>query len=66
MKVTVFGELLLLLAIGALAYFMYVQQAQLVELELELDKVRGAFSPVPAAEGVPGGPAAAAEAVSSA
>lgn len=55
MKVTVFGELLLLVGIGALAYFLYVQQAQLVELELELDRVRGSLGatlpPVPVAEG---------------
>lgn len=54
MKVTVFGELVLLIGIAALAWFMYLQQAQLLELELELDRMRGAvgavFPPVPAAD----------------
>lgn len=43
MKATVTAELLLLLAIAAVAYLLYVQQQQLADLELELDKVRGAI-----------------------
>jgi hypothetical protein len=53
MKATLTGELLLLVGVLALAYFLYVQQGQLVELELELDRMRGALGatlpPVPVA-----------------
>ena len=42
MKATVTAELLLLVAIAAVAYLLYVQQQQLADLELELDRVRGA------------------------
>jgi hypothetical protein len=53
MKATVMGEVLLLVGLLAVAYLVYIQQAQLVELELELDKLRGAVGatlpPVPAA-----------------
>lgn len=54
MKASIAGELLLLIGLAALAYFLYVQQGQLVELELELDRMRGAvgavFPPVPVAD----------------
>lgn len=54
MKASIVGELLLLVGVLAVAYFVYVQQSQLVELELELDRMRGAIGatlpPVPLAE----------------
>jgi hypothetical protein len=46
-----FGEAVLLIGLAAIAYFLWVQQSQLVELELELDKLRGVFPPVPVADG---------------
>jgi hypothetical protein len=49
MKATLYGELLLLVGLLAVAYLLYVQQEQLVTVELELDRLRGAFAPVPAA-----------------
>ena len=53
MKASIAGELLLLVGLLAVAYLLYVQQEQLVNLELELDKVRGALGatlpPVPVA-----------------
>lgn len=52
MKASLAGELLLLVGLLAVAYLLYVQQEQLVSMELELDKVRGALgatAPVPAA-----------------
>lgn len=53
MKASLAGELLLLVGLLAVAYLLYVQQEQLVTLELELDKVRGALgvtaAPVPVA-----------------
>lgn len=53
MKASIAGELLLLVGLLALAYLLYLQQDQLVTLELELDKVRGALGatvpPVPVA-----------------
>lgn len=42
MKASATAELLLLVAIAALAYLLYVQQNQLADLELEVDRVRGA------------------------
>jgi hypothetical protein len=52
-KASVAGELLLLVGLLAVAYLLYVQQGQLVELELELDRMRGAVGshlpPVPVA-----------------
>jgi hypothetical protein len=52
-KATLTGEVLLLVGVLALAYFLWVQQGQLVELELELDRMRGslgvAVPPVPVA-----------------
>jgi hypothetical protein len=60
MKAAVLGEILLVVGLLALAYLLYVQQEQLAELELEIDRVRGAIGatlpPVPAADG--GGAAA--------
>jgi hypothetical protein len=44
MKATVMGEVLLLVGLLAVAWLVYVQQAQMVELELELDKIRGALA----------------------
>ena len=44
MKATVMGEVLLLVGLLAVAWLVYVQQEQLVELELELDKLRGALA----------------------
>jgi hypothetical protein len=44
-KAVAFSELLLLMAILAVAWFVYVQQEQLVALELELDRLRGSFQP---------------------
>jgi hypothetical protein len=49
MKATLYGELLLLVGLLAVAYLLYVQQEQLVSVELELDRLRGTFAPVPAA-----------------
>jgi len=49
MKASLYGELLLLVGLLAVAYLLYLQQEQLVSLELELDRVRGAFAPVPPA-----------------
>ena len=49
MKASIAGELLLLVGLLAVAYLLYVQQEQLNLMELELDRVRGAFSPVPPA-----------------
>jgi len=49
MKASLAGELLLLVGLLAVAYLLYVQQGQLVNLELEVDRIRGAFTPVPAA-----------------
>ena len=49
-KASVTAELLLLVAIAAVAYLLYVQQQQLADLELELDRVRGAvgsLAPLP-------------------
>ena len=43
MKAVAFSELLLLMAILAVAWFVYVQQEQLVQLELEVDRLRGSF-----------------------
>lgn len=45
MRAVAFSELLLLLAILAVGWFVYVQQEQLVALELEVDRLRGAFQP---------------------
>ncbi len=54
MKGTAVGELLLLVGLLAVAYLLYVQQEQLVAVELELDRIRGALAPdappVPPAE----------------
>lgn len=54
MKASIAGELLLLVGIIALAYFLYLQQDQLVSLELEMDRMKGALGatvpPVPVAE----------------
>lgn len=50
MKATLAGELLLLVGLLAVAYLLYVQQEQLVSLELEVDRLRGAFNPVPVAQ----------------
>jgi hypothetical protein len=54
MKASIVGELLLLVGLLAVAYLLYVQQDQLVQVELELDRMRGALGatvpPVPAAE----------------
>lgn len=47
MKAVAFSELLLLMAILAVAWFVYVQQEQLVALELELDRLRGSFQQPP-------------------
>lgn len=47
MKAVAFSELLLLVAILALAWFVYVQQEQLVALELEVDRMRGSFDAPP-------------------
>lgn len=47
MKAVAFSELLLLLAILAVAWFVYVQQEQLVALELEVDRLRGSFDAPP-------------------
>lgn len=59
MKAVAFSELLLLLAILAVAWFVYVQQEQLASLEVELDRLRGAFQPPPLPmEGSLNGPAA--------
>ena len=49
LKASLAGELLLLVGLLAVAWLLYVQQEQLVSLELEVDKLRGAFAPVPAA-----------------
>lgn len=52
-RASLVGELLLLVGLLAVAYLLYVQQEQLVGLELELDKLRGAVGstlpPVPVA-----------------
>jgi hypothetical protein len=52
-KASLAGELLLLVGLLALAYLLYLQQDQLVGLELEVDKLRGALGatlpPVPVA-----------------
>lgn len=50
MKASIVGELLLLVGLLAVAYLLYLQQDQLVNLELELDRLRGAYSPVPPAD----------------
>lgn len=55
MKASIFGEVILLVGLLALAYMLYVQQQQLTMLELDVDRVRGAVipaaaPPVPAAE----------------
>jgi hypothetical protein len=57
MKSVVFSELLILVAVLAVAYLVYQQQGQISDLELELDRVRGAVTglttnPVPPAEGI--------------
>lgn len=53
MKASIAGELLLLTGLLAIAYFLWLQQGQLVELEVELDRMRGslgvAVPPVPVA-----------------
>lgn len=49
MKASIAGELLLLVGLLAVAYLLYTQQEQINLLELEVDRVRGAFVPVPAA-----------------
>jgi hypothetical protein len=53
-KGMVISELILVLGLLAVAYLLYVQQEQIAELELEIDRVRGAVTgggaPVPAAE----------------
>lgn len=52
-KAALFSELLLLVGLLAVAYLLYMQQDQLVGLELELDRMRGHLGadlpPVPAA-----------------
>jgi hypothetical protein len=58
MKASLAGELLLLVGLLAVAYLLYVQQGQLVNLELEVDRIRGAFAPVPAASENDAAPAA--------
>ena len=55
MKATVTAELLLLLAVAAVAYLVYVQQQQIADFELELDRLRGAIGegltpPLPVSE----------------
>lgn len=55
MKATVMGEVLLLVGLLAVAWLVYVQQEQLVALELELDRLKGGvdsmlLAGVPAAE----------------
>lgn len=45
MKAVAFSELLLLVAILAVAWFVYVQQEQLALLELEIDRLRGGLEP---------------------
>ena len=57
MKASATAELLLLVAIAALAYLLYVQQNQLTDLELEVDRVRGAVGSL--APPTPSEPAAA-------
>lgn len=55
MKASVTAELLLLVAIAAVAYLLYVQQQQLTDLELQVDRVRGAvgsLAPPPVSEPV--------------
>lgn len=49
-RASLVGELILLLGLLALGYLIWQQQEQLVSVELELDKLRGAFS-LPAADG---------------
>jgi hypothetical protein len=51
MKPSVLGELVLLVGVLALAYLLWLQQGQLVELEYELDRMRagGTMPPVPVA-----------------
>lgn len=41
-KALAFSELLLLVGLLAVAYLLYVQQEQLAELTVEIDRVRGA------------------------
>jgi len=51
-RASLLGELLLLVGLLAVAYLLYVQQEQLASVELELDRLRGAFAapPVPVAD----------------
>ena len=45
MKASIAGELVLLAGLLALGWLLYVQQEQLVQIELELDRVKGALAP---------------------
>ena len=56
MKSVIFSELLILVAVLAVAYLCFQQQSAISDLELELDRVKGALfssidaNPVPASD----------------